>query len=292
MAILAYDIGGSSIKYGVVSETGELSGQGKVKTPATLEEFYVAVDQIRRDCSTEVRGAGFSFPGAVDFAADVIRGDSAVPYIHNFPIGKALSERLGLPVSMENDANCAGLGECTWGAGRTFDNAVFMVIGTGIGGAVIMNHQIYRGNHFHGGEFGYMILNDDGEILSNTGSTRALVERVATAKGIPVTELNGERVFAMADAGDAVAQQGIEAMCHAIALAAYNLQYSLDPDIILLGGGVSARPELVDKIQHHVDAILKQVKIAQVRPLLQACEAGNAANLLGAAAFFQQVYAD
>ena len=58
MAILAYDIGGSSIKYGVVSETGELSGQGKVKTPATLEEFYVAVDQIRRDCSTEGRGAG------------------------------------------------------------------------------------------------------------------------------------------------------------------------------------------------------------------------------------------
>ena len=292
MAILAYDIGGSSIKYGVVSETGELSGQGKVKTPATLEEFYVAVDQIRRDCSTEVRGAGFSFPGAVDFAADIIRGDSAVPYIHNFPIGKALSERLGLPVSMENDANCAGLGECTWGAGREFENAVFMVIGSGIGGAVIMNHQIYRGNHFHGGEFGYMVLSSDGEILSNTGSTRALVERVATAKGVPVEKLDGEKVFAMADGGDAIAQREIEAMCHAIALAAYNLQYSLDPDSILLGGGVSARADLVEKIQQHVDDILQQVKIAQVRPLLKACEAGNAANLLGAAAFFQQVHAE
>jgi predicted NBD/HSP70 family sugar kinase len=292
MAILAYDIGGSSIKYGVVSETGELSGQGKVKTPATLEEFYVAVDQIRRDCSTEVRGAGFSFPGAVDFAADIIRGDSAVPYIHNFPIGKALSERLGLPVSMENDANCAGLGECTWGAGREFENAVFMVIGSGIGGAVIMNHQIYRGNHFHGGELGYMVLSSDGEILSNTGSTRALVERVATAKGVPVAKLDGEKVFAMADGGDAIAQREIEAMCHAIALAAYNLQYSLDPDIILLGGGVSARADLVEKIQQHVDDILQQVKIAQVRPLLKACEAGNAANLLGAAAFFQQVHAE
>jgi predicted NBD/HSP70 family sugar kinase len=228
----------------------------------------------------------------VDFAADIIRGDSAVPYIHNFPIGKALSERLGLPVSMENDANCAGLGECTWGAGREFENAVFMVIGSGIGGAVIMNHQIYRGNHFHGGEFGYMVLSSDGEILSNTGSTRALVERVATAKGVPVAKLDGEKVFAMADGGDAIAQREIEAMCHAIALAAYNLQYSLDPDIILLGGGVSARADLVEKIQQHVDDILQQVKIAQVRPLLKACEAGNAANLLGAAAFFQQVHAE
>lgn len=292
MAILAYDIGGSSIKYGVVSETGELSRQGKVKTPATLAEFYTAVERIRRECPVAVRGAGFSFPGAVDFAADVIRGDSAVPYIHNFPIGQALSERLGLPVSMENDANCAGLGECTWGAGREFKNAVFMVIGSGIGGAVIINQRIYRGNHFHGGEFGYMVMNDKGEILSNTGSTRALVERVAAAKSVPATEMDGEKVFAMAEAGDAVAKREIAAMCEYLAVAAYNLQYALDPDVILLGGGVSARADLVAQIQQHVDAILARVQIAHVRPLLRTCEAGNAANLLGAAAFFQQVYAD
>ena len=69
MAILTYDIGGSSIKYGVVSEQGELAQQGKVKTPATREEFYAAVAQIRKECPVEVRGAGFSFPGAVDYAA-------------------------------------------------------------------------------------------------------------------------------------------------------------------------------------------------------------------------------
>lgn len=290
MAILTYDIGGSSIKYGVVSEQGELAQQGKVKTPATREEFYAAVAQIRKECPVEVRGAGFSFPGAVDYAHDVIRGDSAVPYIHNFHIMRELSARLALPVTMENDANCAGLGECTWGAGREFQNAIFMVIGSGIGGAVIMDGQIYRGNHFHGGEFGYMVMNAAGETLSNTGSTRSLVERVAAAKGCDVTTLDGEQVFALADAGDAIAQREIGTMCEYLAVAAYNLQYALDPDVILLGGGVSARPGLVAQIQQHVDDLLAQVQIAQVRPLLRACEAGNAANLLGAAAFFQQVH--
>ena len=290
MAILSFDVGGSSIKYGVVLSDGTLTEKGKVKTPDSIEAFYDAVVAIRKACPVEVEGAGFSFPGAVDFEHGTIGGDSAVRYIHKFPIVKALSERLGMCVSMENDANCAGLGECAWGAGKGFDNVIFIVIGTGIGGAVILGHKIYRGNHFHGGEFGYMIMNPEMEILSNTGSTRALVERVAKAKGVDAASLDGEKVFAMADAGDGVANREVEVMCEYLAKAIFNLQYAIDPDVVLLGGGVSARPDIVPKVQAHVDAILEKEEMAHIRPIVRACEAGNDANLLGAAAFFRQVY--
>lgn len=284
MAILSFDIGGSSVKYAVIEETGEILTKGKKPTPKEKSAFFALIEEIAASCQGNygIEGTGFSFPGAVDDATGVIGGASAIPYIHDFPMRQALERRLGLPVAMENDANCAALGESWLGAGKAHDDMVFLVIGSGVGGAVVTGKRIHHGRHLHGGEFGYMVAGASHRILSETGSTRAVAEAVADAKGLPHEEMDGLRAFALAEQGDADAREAVASMYESLACAIYNLQYSIDPEIFVLGGAVSERPGFADEVQRRIDAILEDVGIARIRPVVAAAQFGNDANLLGA----------
>lgn len=284
MAILSFDIGGSSVKYAVIEKTGKILAKGKKTTPQEKEEFFRLIENVaasyRRAYTSE--GAGFSFPGAVDDVSGVIGGSSALPYIHDFPIRQELERRLSLSAALENDANCAALGESWLGVGKEHEDLVFLVIGTGIGGAVVKGKRIHHGKHLHGGEFGYMVSDASHRILSDMGSTRILAERVADAKGLPREEMDGRKAFALADAGDADALQAVSAMYEALAMAIYNLQYAIDPEIFVLGGAVSERPGFAEEIGKRVDIILKDVGVARIRPVIRPAQFGNDANLLGA----------
>lgn len=284
MAILSFDIGGSSVKYAVIEKTGKILAKGKKTTPQEKEEFFRLIENVAASYrrAYTIEGAGFSFPGAVDDVSGVIGGSSALPYIHDFPIRQELERRLSLPAALENDANCAALGESWLGVGKEHEDLVFLVIGTGIGGAVVKGKCIHHGKHLHGGEFGYMVSDASHRILSETGSTRVLAERVADAKGLPREEMDGHKAFALADAGDADALQAVSAMYEALAMAIYNLQYAIDPEIFVLGGAVSERPGFAEEIGKRVDVILKDVGVARIRPVIRPAQFGNDANLLGA----------
>lgn len=284
MAILSFDIGGSSVKYAVIEKTGKILAKGKKTTPQEKEEFFRLIENVAASYrrAYTIEGAGFSFPGAVDDVSGVIGGSSALPYIHDFPIRQELERRLSLSAALENDANCAALGESWLGVGKEHEDFVFLVIGTGIGGAVVKGKRIHHGKHLHGGEFGYMVSDASHRILSDTGSTRILAERVADAKGLPREEMDGRKAFALADAGDADALQAVSAMYEALAMAIYNLQYAIDPEIFVLGGAVSERPGFAEEIGKRVDIILKDVGVARIRPVIRPAQFGNDANLLGA----------
>lgn len=290
MAILAYDIGGSSVKYAVIKKDGTICTKGSFVTPETLGEFLDGMVQVKKKLEKDDKliGVGCSFPGAVDDAAGVIGGSSALPYIHGIPMKRMLEERLGLPVAMENDANCAAIGEVWTGVAKGCKDVIFLVIGTGIGGAVVKDGRIHHGCHFHGGEFGYMIVDEANTILSDAASTRVLVEETARRKKVDPKTLDGQKVFAMAENGDADAQAAVQRMYHYLGWAAYNLQYSFDPERIVLGGAVSAREDLAENVMREVEAIRKSVGVAHVRPEIVCCKNGNAANLLGAAYTFLQ----
>lgn len=284
MAILSFDIGGSSVKYAVIEKTGKILAKGKKTTPQEKEEFFRLIENVAASYrrAYTIEGAGFSFPGAVDDVSGVIGGSSALPYIHDFPIRQELERRLSLSAALENDANCAALGESWLGVGKEHEDLVFLFIGTGIGGAVVKGKRIHHGKHLHGGEFGYMVSDASHRILSETGSTRVLAERVADAKGLPREEMDGRKAFALADAGDADALQAVSAMYEALAMAIYNLQYAIDPEIFVLGGAVSERPGFAEEIGKRVDVILKDVGVARIRPIIRPAQFGNDANLLGA----------
>ena len=286
MNYLAYDVGGSSVKYALVDASGNLQEKGSFATPATLEQFYQEVVQVRQQLSEgrEICGAGFSMPGAVNNQTGIIGGSSALDYIHEFPIRQALSERLGMMVTIENDANCAALGEAWTGAGRAYRNLAYFVIGTGVGGALVHDGKIIHGPHQHGGEFGYMVMNDDYDILSEVGSTGGLCRQLAKIRNVPVDTYDGRKVFALKEQGDADAARLIDQMYEYLARAAYIIQYTFDPEAILFGGAISSRPDFIPTINEHLQKILMKVGVAHVKPKLLPCQHGNDANLLGAVA--------
>lgn len=294
MAILAFDVGGSSVKYAVLKEDGTVGEKDSFKTPADLEGFYEGLRQTKEKLSKAQAfiGAAFSMPGAVDDAEGVIGGSSAIPYIHDFDIKSAIANALGLPVAMENDANCAALGETWLGAAAGCKDVAFFVIGSGVGGAVVKDGRVHHGAHLHGGEFGYMVGDDGATILSESASTENMARACELRKGLPKHSLDGRKVFQMAAEGDEAAKQAIAQMIESLARAIYNIQYAYDPECFVIGGGISAREDFVPAIEAAIDRILARVKVARIRPDVRQAKFGNDANLIGAVRHFLQVQAD
>lgn len=286
MDYLAYDVGGSSVKYALVDDWGNMKNKGSFATPDNIDDFYAEVVKVCQQLGKgrELSGAGFSMPGAVNNLTGFIGGSSALDYIHDFPIRQALATRLGMLVSMENDANCAALGEAWTGAGHDYDSLAYFVIGTGVGGAVVHGKQVIHGPHQHGGEFGYMVMNDDYDILSEVGSTGGLCRQLARLRNVPEDTYDGRKVYELAAQGDEDAQRLIDNMYEYLARAVYNIQYTYDPEAILFGGAISSRPDFIPAINQRVQKILAKVGVARVVPKLLPCQHGNDANLLGAVA--------
>ena len=249
-----------------------------------MEDFYTQLAIAKNKLSEHytLAGIGFSLPGAVNATTGIIGGSSALPYIHDFPILQVLEDQLGLPAAMENDANCAALGEVWTGAGKDYQDVAFFVLGTGVGGALVHNKEIIHGAHLHGGEFGYLYVSERKNILSESGCSGALVRQLASDRQIPPGDLDGQKIYAMAEAGDKDAQCYIEDMYEYLARAIYDIQYIFDPEAFLLGGAIRARADLIPNIEKHLDNILRDAKVARIRPHILACQHGNDANLLGA----------
>lgn len=284
---LSIDIGGTSMKYGVLDETGEILENGSKVTPDTLEKMYQVIEDIfKMYKDNDLQGLALSMPGAVDSEAGVIGGSSALDYIHGPHIKQDLEERLNVRVELENDANCAALAEVWKGAGSDVDDCCFIVSGTGIGGAVVKNKRIHKGQHLHGGEFGYMIADfnfetKEMETWSHVGSTVAVVRAIAKAKGVDVSSLDGKEIFDHYHE-DADYEKAVDKFYYVLANGIYNLQYAYDPQKIIIGGGISVRDDLLDEINQRLDVIFSRFTHAKIRPVVLTCQYHNDANLLGA----------
>lgn len=277
--ILVVDVGGTTIKYGIWDEDNKtLSEKGSVETPRDLESFYQSLQQIRSGF-TGIEGIGMSIPGAVDQSTGVIGGISAIPYIHNFPIQKEFENILNLPVSMENDANCAALAEVSMGAAKNLDNVLFVVIGTGVGGAVVIDRKIIHGSQLYGGEFG-MMLGPDNKQLSTVGTAVHVAQNYNNKYH---TKLTGREVLDLAFSGSKEAMDEVEIMYDNLAHVIYNLQFSTDPQKIIIGGGVSANSEFIQGLNAKLRQLVEELDGIPITPQVVAAEMKNDANLIGAA---------
>lgn len=289
MSLLVMDIGGSSVKF-AVWEKEELVDKGSFVTPKTWDEMKREMVQLKNKMEAiyQIDGVAISAPGAVNQSRGVIEGASAVPYVHHFPIFFELEELFGCPVSMENDANCAALAEVWKGAAKGLQNVLFVVIGSGIGGSVIVDGKIRHGKHLFGGEFGYMLLKGD-ETFSDLGTAVKMAQRYSKRKQLE-KELSGKEVFELAEQGDDIAQEEVETFYHYLATGIYNLQYSFDPEKIIIGGGVSSKEDLLDELNKYLEKVVKSAKIAPFVPEVAICEFRNDANLIGAVYNYQLAF--
>ncbi len=284
MSLAVFDMGGSSIKYGLWDQQ-TLQQTGSFATPTSFEELQIQLKQIITPKQNQITGVAFSSPGAVNVKNRRIDGISAISYIHQRPIFDELESYLGLPVAIENDANCAGICEMTLGAGKCVENAIFVVIGTGVGGAIFINNRLYKGAHLFGGEIGLM-HNPNGKTLSYNGTAVNTAKRFSEQYGDKIT---GIELFEQKEAGDKRAAQAIESMYNHLADSLYNIQVSLDPEMVILGGGISARPELAEELQTRLQLLLTKEGVAEILPEVRSCHYQNNANLIGAAINFESL---
>ncbi|MGX7031037.1 ROK family protein [Vagococcus zengguangii] len=290
MAILAFDWGGTNVKYGVWHEE-QLIEQGIDKTPKTFEEMKVLLLHIKTtyEDTYDFEGVAISAPGAVNYETGVIEGLSAIPYIHHFDIRQELTELFELPVRFENDANAAGIAETWQGIAKGLDNVLFVVLGTGVGGAIIQKGKLNVGAHRYGGEFGLMYLNHE-NTFSELGTAVKMAERYARRSNQKIDEVDAKEVFALAEAGDALAQDEVNNFYNYLSQGLFSLMFCFDPDCIVIGGGVSAKEGLVDEATRRVQQKIDALGIKNYPADIRACQFGNDANLIGAvASYYQQL---
>ncbi|MHC5268295.1 ROK family protein [Enterococcus sp. LJL98] len=279
MTILAIDIGGSSVKSAIY--THELADRQQFYSPASLSEMQEKLDQMITYYLEKypIEAIAFSVPGIPNQETGRVDGVSSLRYIHDFDFLPYFKEKYQRPVYFENDANSACKAEVHLGIAGDVQNALFMVIGTGVGGTIISNGKIQPGEHSYGGEFGMMLVDGRRE-LSELGSAVHMARKYSKLKGKDYT---GEEVFALAEQGEVDALAATEELYHYLALGIYNMQYTIDPEYIVLGGGITKKADLLDQIYRKLAVIMNYGQRCPILPKLRIAKFGNDANLIGAA---------
>lgn len=290
MNYLAIDVGGTFTKYAVVTDTCEIVVKNKKPTrQETLEIFIDSLVEIYEEIKKEydIKGIGLSMPGMIDSKTGFMYTGGNIRCVVNLNIVEIMENRCGLPVTVENDAKCAALAELWNGSVKDCQDAIVLVCGTGVGGAVIKNKKILTGKHFLAGEFSYCLTESTPDYamrncLAETAGVGALMSYVSEEIGISAEELDGVKVFSMANQGDKKAIAGLRRYVKNIAIQIHNLQYIFDPERFAIGGGISVQPLLLQMLKEELQKINAMFPWTLPVPEVVVCSYFNDANLIGA----------
>lgn len=294
---LVFDIGGTFIKYSIMNEENIFT-KGKIKTPQdSLESLIDSLDTIAKNHITEIEGIAVSMPGVIDSERGYALHGGALTYIKNTNIKELIQSRFNLPVSIENDGKSAALGEHWKGKLKNVDFGVMAVIGTGIGGGIISSGKLLKGFNYAAGEFSGLRLDqnnpkDDASTFGYCGSAPRLVANIAKNIGEDIDSFTGEDMYEVINKGNKTAIDIFNKYCKDFSVQILNLQAILDPEIFVIGGGISANPILVERINENIDKIVENdyiYNLTKIKPKVVRSELGNDANLYGALySFFKQ----
>lgn len=281
---ISIDIGGTFIKYGLINQNGEILEKDELATEASKggEQILDKVLKIIEDYNKNqtVEGVAISTAGMVDTKKGSIRHASdLIPGYTGINFKDPIKEKFGLPTHVENDVNCAGLAEYKAGAGKDSKIALILTIGTGIGGCAIINDKVYHGVSGSAMEVGYMVMQDS--TFETLGSAKTLVEKVAKLKGENIEDWDGKKIFNLAQNGDEICIKAIDEMCDVLAKGIANISYILNPDTVILGGGIMAQGDyLYEKIDGKLKKYLEKPLYDEIT--LRFASNQNAAGMLGA----------
>ncbi len=284
------DIGGTSIKYGLADEKGNLLERGERPTLAVEEGARGIVEKVIGivkgfQASRDIQGAAIATAGIVDAAAGsiIFAGERSFPGYTGTKLRSEVEKACGIPCTVENDVNAAGLGEYWLGAAKGVGSVFMMAVGTGIGGCILLNGKVVHGIGGSAGEVGFLPM-PGGKILEEMASTRALVEHAAAACGMRPSELSGEKVFQMAEDGRKEALEAIDDMAEHLAEGMAYVCCLLNPEIILLGGAVMAQEKW---LRPRLESRLEKLVLPAMRrgTRIEFAHLGNDAGMLGALYF-------
>lgn len=267
--VIGIDLGGTKIEIGLVSPQDQIIGRRKIPTQASegparvIERIAECVEELAKllPLSEHIAAAGICSPGPVDHENGMIIDPPNLAGLHNTPLRQLLSERLNLPVCLEHDAKAAALGEFYFGAGRGERNMVYIVVGTGVGGAIISDGQLLRGSDNTTGEIGHVMLDRNGEVC-NCGSRgcvetflagpwlawhyqRLLEQGDSQSRSVESGSITGEQVVSLAAQGDLLASQVVTQAGEALGTATATLAMILNIDLFVIGGSVAKAGDLL-----------------------------------------------
>lgn len=302
---IGVDLGGTKMLVGVLAGTETLYEQREASTGQTEEELVeLLVREVleAREARPEVSAVGLGIPATIDHDRGVAVSAVNLP-LEDLPIRDLVSERVGLPVFVDNDANVAALAEHLYGAGRDADDMVLLTIGTGIGGGLILGDEIYRGATGAGAELGHMVIDMNGPPCQGNCRGRGCVETMASGtalgrEGLAAAESDPDSVLAAMLAeghpidGRAVTEAALNGDPTAIAIfdligtrlgvALTSFANIFEPELIVIGGGVMAAGDLL------LEPARRELRARALRPMNEvpvvAAELGPDAGMIGAAA--------
>lgn len=286
------DIGGTAVKWAVITEAFEIVKKGEFPTP--YENADVLAGQITavfQQQQETFSGIGVSVPGTLRDEPDgVVEGGGCLRYLDGIPLGKMLRERTGCRCFVENDGKSCALGEYTSGALKDCRVGVVLVLGTGVGGGIVIDGKVFKGSHAFAGEFSYLLERPGGSLRfedmlgKSCGWKAGMLAELLNRKGLPAdTPMNGHDIFRLIHEGDEDAAAALKKFTRHLATQIHNLQAVLDPDVFAVGGGISNQPVLIEQLVKDVEQIYESTDFKQFpKPHIVHCEHGSNANLLGA----------
>lgn len=308
---IGVDLGGTNIAVGVISEDLKIVGRGSVKTncPRPAEEIF---DDIKKAVDLAVADAGISMDDVVSVGVGtpgtVNKNNGYIEFANNLdfknvPAKEMLEARLNKTVYLDNDANCAALGEAVAGCGKGAKNFVAVTLGTGVGSGIIIDGKIINGSNFAAGEMGHMVIAIDGEQCNcgrrgcweSYASATALIRQTKDAMkhnqdsvmwqivNDNIDAVNGRTAFDAMRQNDKAGKEVVDKYIYYVATGIINIINSLQPEFICVGGGIANEKEtLLEPLRTHVNReryshySSKQTKIV-------SAELGNDAGIYGAA---------
>jgi glucokinase len=302
VTVLAVDIGGTKIAAARVTGEGYIASRRRETTAtagpgAVIDQLTHLLGGLRDESDEPVLAVGVGIPAVLEPGSDRVIWGPNLPGFRNVSLRESLESVLHLPVYIEYDGHTAVLGEWWRGAGRGFQNVVFVIVGTGIGGGMVLDGRLYRGTDRLAGAAGWFTLaTQPGEeepehrrghwemLAAGPGITRRALEGLAAGRPSRLSpqDLTAEQVFDAARAGDVFAQEIVSETARIIGIGVANIVSLVNPELVILGGGVGTQADLIlEPVRRLVRAQAQPVSGRSVR--IEVSQLGEDAGLLGAA---------
>ena len=304
------DLGGTNIAVGVVDENMKIIGRGKVKTrcprPAAeiFDDIALAVDMAIKDAGIskdDITSVGVGTPGSVNKSNGYIEFSNNLEF-NQVPAKEMLEERIGKTVFLDNDANCAALGEAIAGVGNGVKDFVAITLGTGVGSGIIIDGKIVVGSNYCAGEMGHMVISIDGKPCNcgrkgcweQYSSATALIAQTKEAMNNNpdsimwkltggIDNVSGRTAFDAMRQGDEAAAHVVDRYVYYLSIGLCNVINALQPEIICIGGGVSHEGDyLLKPLLKYVEEQRYSI-YASKQTKIVAAQLGNDAGIFGAA---------
>jgi glucokinase len=313
--IAGIDIGGTKIALALENLNGEkvaerlLPTQTEIGARAIIENVFRAITEMLEEKRVKLMSVGIGCPSPIDIEKGLVMSPSNLRDWDNFPIVNLFEDRFQVPVALDNDANTAALGEFVYGAGRGYQNIIYITVSTGIGGGIIINGEIYHGVGTGAGEVGHTIVQPGG-IRCNCGSTGCLETicagvhiarraRERLAIGEPslmnemtanISEVTAKTVLAAVRRNDKLAIEIWDETCRFLAIGIANCITLLAPEAVVIGGGIAAAAGeiLFTPLRHLVPQFISMVPADKINIL--PAELGGESGVCGALVLAKKAY--